>query len=74
MGAHAVQHRQRKVYRQRQRLGVARLQIADAIAGGAADVGHALRRELHVVETLGHAGAHFAGKDGGLVVGRRCIR
>jgi hypothetical protein len=49
---------------------VARLQFADAVAGGAADVGDARRVQFDEVETLGHASAHFAGEHRRRIVGR----
>ena len=60
-----MQHGQGIVECKGQGLAVTLLQIANAVARGAADVGHALRRDFHQVEPRRHADAHFAGKHRG---------
>jgi hypothetical protein len=68
---HGTQHGQGVIEGERQGLAVAPLQLADAVAGGAADIGYARRRDFHQVESRPHAGADFAGKGGSRVVGIR---
>ncbi len=69
--ADRLQHRVSEIHRQRQRLRVALLQVTDAVAGRAANIGHARGRNLGVAQPLAQTQAGFACQHGRRVIAGR---